>query len=74
MRVVNLEMCRDLLRVWSLVRKELVTGADGFAVCVRKDGEESVFFAGEYQQDTREAAKAAMRMSWEITKQVDATQ
>jgi hypothetical protein len=68
MRVVNLNACRDLLRVWGQVRQELIDGAEGFAVCIRKDGAESVFFAGEYEGDKEEAAKAAMRLSWELTK------
>jgi hypothetical protein len=67
MRVVNLDTCRNLLQVWSLVRQQLTHGADGFAVCVRKGAEESVFFAGEYER----AAKAAMRMSWRLTKAHD---
>lgn len=68
MRVVSLDTCRDLLRVWGLVRQQLTDGADGFAVCVRKNGEERVFFAGEYEKDAEAAAKAAMRMSWRLTK------
>jgi hypothetical protein len=72
MRVVNLDTCRSLLRVWGLVRQQLTDGADGFAVCVRRGGEESVFFAGEYEKDAEAAAKAAMRMSWQLTKAHDA--
>lgn len=71
MRVVNLDTCRNLLQVWSLVRQQLTDGADGFAVCVRKGDEESVFFAGEYERDAEAAAKAAMRMSWRLTKAHD---
>lgn len=68
MRVVNLETCRDLLRVWAEVRNQLMSGADGFVVSVKKHGVESVFSAGTLENDTEEASRAAMRASWELAK------
>ena len=71
MRVVSLDTCRDLLKVWAEVRNQLMSGADGFVVSVKKDGVESVFYAGEFENDRQAAAKAAMRASWQLAKGID---
>lgn len=66
--------CRDLMRVWMEVKQEIANGASGIAVCVRRNnGGERVIFAGRYEHDKASAMKAAMRMSWELTKEQDKT-
>lgn len=68
--VVNLGTCRDLLKLADALRQSIIAGqARGAAVCVKnRDGTETVLFAGEYREDPEAALKAAMAISWEITK------
>lgn len=73
MKVVNLGECRDLLKGWDLVRAEILKGrVQGYALCIKDwEDRESVFFAGSYQAEHETAASAALRMSWELTKEAD---
>lgn len=68
--VLDLTVCRDLLKVSDRLRSSIVKGqARGVALCVKNaDGSESVIFAGSYLDDPEGALKAAMAMSWEMTK------
>lgn len=68
--VVNLGVCRDLLRLSDNLRNSIVRGkARGIALCIRDDeGGETVVFAGDYRHDPEAALRAAMAISWEITK------
>jgi hypothetical protein len=66
--VVNLGESRDLLQCWEQL-KGLIAKGRSFALCVEgQDGEDSVFLAGRYRSDRASALKAAMRISWELTK------
>jgi hypothetical protein len=73
MNVVNLGECRDLLKGWDLVRAEILKGrVQGYALCIKDwAGQERIYFAGHYQQEGESAAAAALRMSWELTKESD---
>lgn len=68
--VVDLGTCRDLLKLSDALRHLIISGqAQGAAVCVKtRDGMETVLFAGDYRDDPEAALKAAMAISWEITK------
>lgn len=71
MNVVHLGECRDLLQSWDRVRSEILRGhVQGFALCIKDwHDQERVFFAGTYQAEHESAASAALRMSWELTKE-----
>lgn len=71
MNVVNLVECRDLLRGMDVMRERILKGrVKGFAVTVLEwDDSESVYFLGQYRDNTEAACKAAMRMSWEMERQ-----
>ena len=73
MSVVDLGSCRALLSRLAGLREKVISGEIlGLAVCVKyRGGEEKVFFAGDYEDNKPEALKAAMRMSWELTKRGD---
>lgn len=73
MNVVNLGECRDLLKAWNSVRSKILRGEiKGFALTILDwEDAESVYFAGFYRDQNESAAKAALRMSWELTKQAD---
>jgi hypothetical protein len=75
MQVTNLSECRDLLKAWECVRGEILKGhIRGWAICLADwGGGDRVLFAGEYLTSKGEAASAALRLSWEITKEVDRT-
>lgn len=75
MQVTNLSECRDLLQAWEAVRREILKGnIRGWAICLADwSGDDRVLFAGEFLTSKQEAASAALRMSWAITKEVDRT-
>jgi hypothetical protein len=68
--VVDLQTCRDLLEAWETVRSQIVKGEiHALAVCAKnRSGEETVIFAGDYKDEPDAALSAAMRLSWELTK------
>lgn len=71
--VVQLSGCRDLLQVWAAVRAKILSGEiRGIAICeLDWQGRESVTFAGDYRDDPEAALKAALSLSWELTKGAD---
>lgn len=70
MQVVNLGSCRDMLKIWTEVRNQIISGdLSGVIVSTRtQQGADRVLFAGEFQTNKAEAAQAVMRISWELTK------
>lgn len=70
MQVVNLGSCREMLKVWAEVRSQIISGdLSGVIVSTKnRQGDDKVLFAGEFQRDKAEAAKAVMRISWELAK------
>ena len=73
MKVVQLADCRELLDAWNEVRTLIVRGeTKGLALCLKQwDDDERIMLAGDYRSDPRGGLKAAMRMSWELTKEED---
>lgn len=74
MKVVQLGQVKDLLKEWDVVR-EAMRGSriTGFSICLRGPaGEEAIFTGGHYKTNAVDAARVAMRMSWERTKEEDA--
>lgn len=58
-----------MLAKWEEVRKHIVSGCvAGYALCLRdRDGRETIYVAGQLAQDTAQALKASLLLSWEMT-------
>ena len=72
-KVVDLVQCRDLLTKWSAMRDLIIRGEiRAVALCIQdRQGNETVALCGEFERDPAAALRAAMKMSWELTKQAD---
>jgi hypothetical protein len=73
MKVINLGRRLDLLRDWDRVREAIIKGRvhDWYVTLRDDDGAQTVFLGGIFKTDAKEAAKASMRVSWEMTKKAD---
>jgi hypothetical protein len=73
MKVVQLGECRDLLRHWDKVRRHILRGkVKGWGITLlSEDGQETIFVAGDYEQDPAARLQASLRLSWELTRQGD---
>jgi hypothetical protein len=69
-------LVKDLLKAWETVREAVRSGRIcGFSICLRyADGTETIYIGGHYRTHAQDAARVAMRMSWERTKEEDARQ
>jgi hypothetical protein len=73
-KVVQLGQVKDLLKEWEAVRDAIRGGRlTGFSICLRGPvGDEAIYTGGHYKTNAVDAARVAMRMSWERTKEEDA--
>lgn len=73
MNVVNLLECREMLGVLDAMKKRILTGELIGALLVGMDrsGTETTVFSGAYQTDPSAALRAALQVSWDLTKASD---
>lgn len=72
-KVVDLVQCRDLLTKWSALRDLIIRGEiRSVALCIQdRQGKETIALCGEFEHDAEAALRAALHMSWELTKAAD---